>query len=143
MKHKPFWMLIAREGETTDGRYVSAELLISLAKGYSTEIKTAIVHTGCRDLSLGVTLGEIVAAKTETENDEVCLYVKFEPNDHWFNYLPASVDSIAVFPSMECLVNSEPLKATAGVGDFIVGVSLTTQPAIRNLEPLNKYMVKE
>lgn len=138
----PFWIMIAREGETTDGRYISAETLIGLAKSYSPDFYCAHVYKDHRrqlgEYTIGNALGKILAAKTELQSDSVCLYVQIGPIECWFSVLSMyELQNTPIYPALEYLPNMAVIAAP-----YITGMALTTEPAIKNLEPLNKHMVK-
>ncbi|HDR2588118.1 TPA: GPO family capsid scaffolding protein [Enterobacter ludwigii] len=139
MNIKPFWILIARDGETVDGRYISAKALQEMADSYSLDYYTAYAYQddyrGPRTMPIGLML----AAKTELQGKDTCLYVLFEPSEHWSIALSEfELKDIPVYPALEYL----PLMANSAE-PYITGMFLTTSPAIRNLDPLNKHMVKE
>ncbi|MGO3396571.1 MAG: GPO family capsid scaffolding protein [Serratia proteamaculans] len=138
----PFWIMLAREGETTDGRHINAETLIALAKSYSPDFYCARVYKSHshNDTAhpFGELLGWILAAKTELIDDTICLYVSIEPTERWFSVLSEQeLEQTQIYPALEYRqprqYDTEP---------YIVGVELTTEPVIKNLEPLNKHMVK-
>lgn len=145
-----FWVMIAREGDTKDGRHISAETLLTLAATYSQDIFCAQVYAGYPRTFGTPVLGSLLAAKTEIENDAVCLYVLLAPTENWFAALSdTALESMAVYPSLEYgqtatlykdMEHAEPEIPTGR--PYIVGVALTTEPAINNLEPLNKFMVR-
>ncbi|CAI2062025.1 Phage capsid scaffolding protein (GPO) serine peptidase [Serratia quinivorans] len=140
MNKTPFWIMLAREGETTDGRYISAEKLTALAENYSPENYTALVRAGYDQKKYRVFLGEILSVKTEAENDQVCLYALIEPNESWFSFMPKEyLESVQIFPGLEITEKSHAL-GTQLVNGSVVGITLTEQPVIKNLEPLNKFM---
>lgn len=138
MNNKPFWITIARDGETTDGRHISAETLKQMADAYSLDYYAAYAYQddyrGPRTMPIGLML----AAKTELQGEDTCLYVLFEPSKYWSIALSEfEKRNIPVYPALEylpCMANS----ATP----YITGMFLTTEPAIRNLDPLKKHMVK-
>lgn len=138
----PFWIMLAREGETTDGRHINAETLIALAKSYSPEIYSARVYKS-RSPSIasgivGEAIGDILAAKTELQNDAVCLYVLIEPREYCFyTLITQELENMPIYPALEYLPNMAVIAAP-----YITGMAITTGPVIKNLEPLNKYMVK-
>ncbi|WP_164095114.1 GPO family capsid scaffolding protein [Serratia marcescens] len=133
-----FWIMLAREGETTDGRYISAETLIGMAKSYSPGIFCAPIRKSHLHLLPVHSIGEIIEAKTEINDDAVCLYVLIQPNDKWFSALAElELESAPVYPALEFMECMAIISAP-----YITGMALTTEPAIKNLEPLNKYMVK-
>lgn len=137
-EHSPFWILLAREGETTDGRYISAKTLIALANSYSPSTMPSLIRRGYSDELQQVIVGKIVAAKTEVENDEVSLYVQVEINEQWFDVATKEVlTQIAIYPCLEYVDILVVMDAP-----YISGVTLDSNPSIKNLEPLNKYMVK-
>lgn len=150
MTNTPFWIMIASEGNTTDGRYINADTLLTLAVTYSPDIFCAQVYV-CYPRTFGTpVLGSLLAAKTEIENDAVCLYVLVEPTDNWFTTLSETeLSNIPVYPSLEYGHTTTIYKDVTGAEPetptgmpYIVGVALTTEPAINNLEPLNKFMVR-
>ncbi|TXE33223.1 hypothetical protein FOT62_13690 [Serratia marcescens] len=132
-----FWIMLAREGETTDGRYISAEMLIALAKSYSTEIMQIQVRIGY-GLKLHAIVGSVLAAKTEVENDKVCLYVLMQPNARYLDTITnAEQQRIPLYP---CLAYYDHV---AGIDSpYLSDAMLCRDTVINNLEPLNKYMVK-
>ncbi|TXE26902.1 GPO family capsid scaffolding protein [Serratia ureilytica] len=138
IKQSPFWIMLAREGETTDGRYISAELLIGLAKSYSPGLYCALVRKSHFHLLPMHSIGEIISAKTEICDDAVCLYVLIQPNDKWFSALvELELEAVPVFPALEFMESMAIIGAP-----YITGMALTTEPVVKDLEPLNKYMVK-
>lgn len=138
MNTNPFWIMLAREGETTDGKHISAETLIELAESYSPGLYCAPVRKSHFHLLPMHSIGEIISAKTEICDDAVCLYVLIQPNDKWFSALvELELESLQVFPALEFMESMAIIGAP-----YITGMALTTEPAIKNLEPLNKYMVK-
>ncbi|MCS4266632.1 GPO family capsid scaffolding protein [Serratia sp. BIGb0163] len=134
----PFWIMLAREGETTDGRHISAETLIALAESYSPSFHCAPVRKGYFHRIPVHNIGEIIGAKTEINDDAVCLYVLIQPNEKWFSALTElELEAVPVYPAMEYM----PCMVVIGA-PYIKGMALTTEPVIKKLEPLNKYMVK-
>lgn len=138
MSYKPFWILLARNGDTIDGRHITAEALSDMASAYSPDDYTAHIYTTNYLGPRFPVLGSILAAKIELQGDDSCLYAFFEPNEHWFNVLSAdTLQNVPVYPALEYLPTM-PNSAKP----YITGMFLTTTPTIKNLEPLNKYMVK-
>ncbi|MNH24220.1 Phage capsid scaffolding protein (GPO) serine peptidase [compost metagenome] len=133
----PFWIMLAREGETTDGRHISAETLIALAKNYSTEIMQIQVRIGY-GLKLHAIAGGVLAAKTEVENDKVCLYILMQPNAQYLDTITnAEQQRIPLYP---CMAYYDHL---VGIDSpYLYDVMLCRETVIKNLEPLNKHMVK-
>lgn len=143
MNKTPFWILLAREGETTDGRYISAEKLIALAENYSCHRYQATVRAGYTRKEYLVNMGNVIEIKSEVENDNVCLYALIEPNELWFNYRSRDyLERIQIFPAIEFVEESNAL-GKKRVDGSVVGVTLTDKPAIKNLQPLNKFMLME
>lgn len=142
IKQPPFWIMLAREGETTGGRYISAELLIALAESYSPETYNARVYKSHSPIIDGgivsEVIGEVLAAKAEINNDTTYLYVMIAPTQNWFSVL--SKDELAlvkIYPTLCCTD-----KASFTEKPYIVEVATTTAPSFPDIEPLNKYMVK-
>lgn len=142
MNNAPFWIMLAREGETTDCRYISAETLIELAESYSPETYNARVYKSRSPIVPGgivsEVIGDILAAKTEIHNDTTYLYVMIAPTKNWFSVL--SEDELAlviIYPTL-CYTD----KASFTKKPYIVEVATTTEPSFPDIEPLNKYMVK-
>ncbi|MGQ8702240.1 GPO family capsid scaffolding protein [Serratia marcescens] len=134
----PFWIMLAREGETTDGRYISAETLIGMAKSYSPGFYCAPVRKSHFHRRPEHNIGEIIGVKTEINDDVVCLYALIQPNVKWFSALiEIEMETVPVYPALEYMGCMAVIGAP-----YITGMTLTTEPAIKNLEPLNKYMVK-
>lgn len=138
MNIKPFWILLARDGDTTDGRHISAAALEEMADSYSLKYYTAYAYQDDYRSPRTIPLGLILAAKIEMQGDDTCLHVLFEPSEHWNIALTEfELRKIPVYPALEYL----PLMANSA-GPYITGMFLTTSPAIKGLEPLNKHMVK-
>ncbi|MDK1707041.1 GPO family capsid scaffolding protein [Serratia marcescens] len=138
IKQPPFWIMLAREGETTDGRHISAETLIALAESYSPGFYCAPIRKSHFHRLPADSLGEIIDATTELNDDAACLYVLIQPNEKWFSVLTEpEQETVPIYPAMEYMECMAVIDAP-----YIKGMALTTEPAIKNLEPLNKYMVK-
>ncbi|WP_337039875.1 GPO family capsid scaffolding protein [Serratia marcescens] len=138
----PFWIMLAREGETTDGRYISAETLIALAESYSPKIYSARVYKFRSPILPGgivsEVLGDILAAKAEIHNDTIYLYVMIAPTKNWFSvFSEDELASIKIYPSVCCAD-----KTSFTENPYIIEAATTTAPSFPDIEPLNKYMVK-
>lgn len=143
MNNTPFWIMLAREGETTTaGRHISAETLIALAESYSPEIYSARV---CKSRSpfidggiISEVIGDILAAKTEIHNDTTYLYGLIAPTKYWFSVLSEDeLVSVTIYPTICCVH-----KTSFTEKPYIIEVATTTAQSFPDIEPLNKYMVK-
>ncbi|MGP3147097.1 GPO family capsid scaffolding protein [Serratia bockelmannii] len=142
IKQPPFWIMLAHEGETTDGRYISAETLIALAKSYSPETYSARVYKSNSPIIGGgiisEVIGEVLAAKTEINNDTTYLYVMIAPTKNWFSVLSEDeLASVKIYPTL-CYTGATSLTEKP----YIVEVATATASSFADIEPLNKYMVK-
>lgn len=138
MNIKPFWITIARDGDTTDGRNISAETLKEMADTYSLDYYAARVFPSLLRGPHTTHIAYILAAKVELQGEDTLLRALFEPNERWFSTLAESeLQSLPVYPALEYLPNMADSKRP-----YIIGVFLTDSPAITGLEPLNKHMVK-
>ncbi|MBC3250945.1 GPO family capsid scaffolding protein [Serratia fonticola] len=139
----PFWIMLAHEGETTDGRYISAETLIALAESYSPDIYSARVYKSpSQSITVGGLLselrGEMLAAKTEIHNDTTYLYGLIAPTKYWFSVLSEDeLASVTIYPTICCVH-----KTSFTEKPYIIEVATTTAPLFPGIEPLNKHMVK-
>jgi len=134
--------MLAREGETTDGRHISAETLIALAESYSPEIYSARVYKSRSPIIPGgivsEVIGDILAAKTEIHNDTTYLYVMIAPTQNWFSVLSKDeLASVKIYPSVCCAD-----KTAFTDKPYIIEAATTTAPSFPDIETLNKYMVK-
>lgn len=98
---EPVWILVAREGACANGRYIDPALLTSLARNYMPELYSARVNAFCLDDKTHLTLGDILALKTEREAGVLCLYALIDSVDQCFDWM--ALMSADVYPVMECI----------------------------------------
>ncbi|PWI80523.1 hypothetical protein DEO48_08495 [Enterobacter sp. CGMCC 5087] len=143
MNNKPFWITIARDGDTTDGRHIPAQDLRDIASNFDPAIylpRVKAAYTGKYEF---LTIGAIYAVKATTSCEGTTLLrALIQPNDEWFYPGLYDLQTQSVYPSLEYVQDQRPANEREWATTFISGLSLTTEPAIRDLEPINKHMVR-
>ncbi|WP_439412895.1 GPO family capsid scaffolding protein [Enterobacter ludwigii] len=142
MNIKPFWITIARDGDTTDGRHIPAQDLLDIVSNFDPAIYLPKVTAACSGKYEFLTIGVIYAVKATTSEDVTWLRALVQPNDEWFYQDLYDLQAQLVYPSLEYVPDHRPTSERKWTTTFISGLSLTTEPAIRDLEPINKHMVK-
>ncbi len=142
MNIKPFWITIARDGDTTDGRHIPAQDLRDIASNFDPAIYLPRVKAAYAGKYEFLTIGAIYAVKATTSGGITWLRALVQPNDEWFYPDLYDLQTQLVYPSLEYVPEHRPANETKWATTFMSGLSLTTEPAIRGLEPINKHMVR-
>ncbi|THD47007.1 hypothetical protein ERD95_15390 [Enterobacteriaceae bacterium ML5] len=123
---KEAWVLIARSGKTTDGRYVAAETLIDVANTYNPKLFPSWITFP--SLQTPHTLACIAALRVEIEEDETALYALTGE----FNFFGKPCAEKALYPCPEI-----DMKFSLTGKPYLVGIRLSTTPVIKNIPTIN------
>ena len=142
MSNKPLWITIARDGDTTDGRNIPEQDLLDMASRFDPAVYMPKVYGGLEGRENGyVTVGWVCGLRTTTEDGVTWLHALIARNEDWF-----SIEDIAtrppVYPSLEYIPNSPHPENPKGEKALLTGVCLSNGTTIKDIEPINKYMVK-
>lgn len=143
MNNKPFCITVARDGETTDGRNIPAQLILSLANTYDRKIYSAQLWTEGSTRADQLLLGEIEATKTEARDGVTWLLALIQPNSSFhsmfLNLNNRYQNPLLLYPGLEYF--PEGISEFGGK-PYISGISAVIKPAFIDLKPLNDHAVK-
>ena len=127
------WVCVATEGETVDGRVIEPEWLKESAVNYDPSYYTALIwEDHKRSLA---NLGEVLAAKSETNNGLTKLYVKLRPTLKLIEYNKLG-------QKLFCSIEIEEDFQGKGIF-YLSGIAVTDTPASVGTDRLrfstNKY----
>lgn len=144
MSKKPLWITIARDGDTTDGRHIPAQDLLDIASNFDPAIylpKVNVVGSYAYH-----TIGEVYAVKVTTSEEITWLRALIRPDEHWFNTSTCpnlgNLQAQPIYPRLGYVKDRRPASERRWSTTFMSDLLLTAKPLYRDLEPLNKYMVK-
>lgn len=116
------WKIVATEGPTVDGRKITREWLVDMAKHYSMTEYTAMVWPEHKRFSgYGNNWGKVTEVKAEEVDGKMRLFAKLEPNQYLFE---ANKLGQKLFTSIE------PNPDYKGQGKcYLMGIAVTDSPA--------------
>jgi hypothetical protein len=140
MNNKPFWITIANNGDTVDGRYIPTQHLLEMVETFNTKNFQPTFRASFQHEGKIFPIADIKDIKTVNISGFVSLCIFIEPYDSWYALGKRMQQNMEpdVFPCIEYISNHDRFEGKS----LLASVELTHEPAIRDLEPLNKKMVR-
>lgn len=143
MNTKPFWITIAREGETIDGRQIPVELLMDLDSSYDPQLYQARVWAGNGRRLHQLPVGDVNTTKIKTRGGATWLLALIQPNESFHSFFSLlsnhEMSFLPLYPRLEYFPSG---LSEFGGKPYISGISAAAKQTFADLEPFNDHVVK-
>ncbi|KNC95761.1 GPO family capsid scaffolding protein [Trabulsiella odontotermitis] len=141
MISKPLWIPVARDGDTTDGRNIPTQDLLDMVSRFDPAVYQPKVYGSLHGYeNTYVTSGWVCGLRTKNKDGVTWLHALIATNNNWF-FLESEDEYPPIYTSVE-LIPKWSEHEQKYVQPLLVGICLCNNTVIKDLEPVNKYMVK-